>query len=370
LRIDDIEAVLKPAIEQARGLIAERRKSHPDLLHDDPYMEKLVSIIGKSVGVEPEKHAFDEACKRTQERIERKQPPGFLDNKKPAPDRFGDVLIWFELLDFAKSVKKPIILVTDDEKEDWWQIFDGQKLGPQPELREEMRKFAGVEFSLTDPAYFMESVGNQLKVEAAKGSVDDAVKVAAEVRERFIYRVKNLADDTVEPLQATKARLFLNDPRHSPIRKAEPAIRRWILRLVPGATVSRRSEDAYDFVFQTGVGPLVGVDIVTARNQFYGQTIMRIRDRFLRAHYEISSGHIEDFLLVVLSESEEEAQQFANRIVGREIEPRYSMSIGYLNSEGEYEEFQPIGGSVMSRRSARKSTLPREETIDSKDVET
>jgi len=36
-------------------------------------------------------------------RIKAKKPPGFKDDEKDAPNKYGDVVIWFQLLDLARQ---------------------------------------------------------------------------------------------------------------------------------------------------------------------------------------------------------------------------------------------------------------------------
>ena len=62
--------------------------------------------------------------------------------------KFGDLVIWKELIKRAKKEGCPVIFVTDDQKEDWF-VKDGKKaiLG-RPELIREMKKEAGQDFLL------------------------------------------------------------------------------------------------------------------------------------------------------------------------------------------------------------------------------
>jgi hypothetical protein len=143
LQLDKIEEVLRPAIDQAKQFVDAQRSAHPNLIQDDTYLERLAEIIGPNVGEEPEQSAFDKRCAESQVRIDQEKPPGYKDAKKPAPERYGDVLIWYELLDKAEASKQPVVFITDDNKEDWWQIVAGKNLGPRPELRKEMRKTVG-----------------------------------------------------------------------------------------------------------------------------------------------------------------------------------------------------------------------------------
>ena len=80
-------------------------------------MTTLIQNVGKPHG--DLDTLYDQARRRYAARI----PPGFADHKeKGEPDSFGDYIGWVQLLDYAKESKKPAILITDDSKEDWWQI--------------------------------------------------------------------------------------------------------------------------------------------------------------------------------------------------------------------------------------------------------
>jgi PIN like domain len=76
-----------------------------------------------------------------EERFRILRPPGFSDAKnKGVPEKYADVVIWFELIEHAKTEKKPLIFVTDDRKEDWWVKKNGKTISPRPELLEEFQK--------------------------------------------------------------------------------------------------------------------------------------------------------------------------------------------------------------------------------------
>lgn len=54
-------------------------------------------------------------------RYKYKIPPGFEDLKKEGIDKFGDLIVWKQILELPKSMKvENIIFITNDEKDDWW----------------------------------------------------------------------------------------------------------------------------------------------------------------------------------------------------------------------------------------------------------
>src|SRR5437667_3619244 len=132
LNVEELDGILRPAVEQATMLIQQQGASHPDLIANDTYLEELVSIVEFRIGHERNDEQFKSDCEKAKQRLDQQIPPGYRDAKKPSPDCYGDVFIWFELMELAKEKKRPIVFVTDDDKEDWWLIVAGKKLGPRP----------------------------------------------------------------------------------------------------------------------------------------------------------------------------------------------------------------------------------------------
>jgi len=93
------------------------------------------------------------------------------------------VIIWFQIIDYAKQEKRPIILVVDDVKEDWWQQVHGRKLGPRIELRQEMQKKADVLFYMYTADNFIQKAQDFLQLQVQKETIE-------EVRENRIQEAK------------------------------------------------------------------------------------------------------------------------------------------------------------------------------------
>ena len=73
----------------------------------------------------------------------------------------------------AKAVEKPIIVVTDDVKDDWWQEFHGAKVGPRPELVEEMLEYACQRFYLYTLSQFLDYASAFLKRKVDKIAIEE-----------------------------------------------------------------------------------------------------------------------------------------------------------------------------------------------------
>ena len=95
--------------------------------------------------------------KEGDDRYSKKIPPGYKDAKKDSGDldKFGDLIIWKEMMAKAKADKRPVIFISDDVKEDWWWIHKGRKLGPRPELVEEFKNESGQGFHIYEFSQFL-----------------------------------------------------------------------------------------------------------------------------------------------------------------------------------------------------------------------
>ena len=125
----------------------------------DPVLKALTEIFEGRVGEPYSDEECGKICEQGRERYSARIPPGFSDADKPEPGRYGDLILWHQLIDRAKSAGKPAILVTGDEKDDWWRKVRGQTVGPQPALVQEMLSEAGQQFYMYKPDRFADVAG-------------------------------------------------------------------------------------------------------------------------------------------------------------------------------------------------------------------
>jgi len=109
----------------------------------DAVTQALLPLLVNRVGapLDPEKHGA--ALIEARRRAELGLPPGFRDAKKEGGGSvdgvIGDYLVWLQSMIEAESRSLPLVLVTADEKDDWWWRHRGQLLGPRSELAEEFQ---------------------------------------------------------------------------------------------------------------------------------------------------------------------------------------------------------------------------------------
>jgi hypothetical protein len=213
---EQLTQILDRAHNKIKEILNESSSNYPNLLEDDIFLKRISQVFDKKVGQPYSEEDFAKHCKEAGKRFEQRKPPGYKDAKKNEPERYGDVVIWLQLIDHAKSEQKPIVFVTDDEKEDWWLEHKGKTLGPRPELIQEMLEKAGVAFYLYTGDRFLEYAASFLKLEDEPEIVEEAKDVRhQEEAENIVHleiddaEVRSLDEPNLERLKA----VGLNEPR-------------------------------------------------------------------------------------------------------------------------------------------------------------
>lgn len=112
-------------------------------------------------------------CEEADARFARREPPGYMDAGKPNGG-YGDFLLWEQLIERAKIDRRPMVLVTNDKKEDWWRLLEGRTpMNARFELVAEMRLRAGVDFYTLTFEDFLTSLSADPTSGINESAVDD-----------------------------------------------------------------------------------------------------------------------------------------------------------------------------------------------------
>ena len=167
-------------VEKTLGLLNDlesdlkkRQEEREKLLSDDPLQIRLGNLFTDKVGERFTEKKEQEIYQRGDERFELKIPPGYMDSAKSESKKYGDLKIWFEIIDYAKREKKNIIFITDDSKEDWWLEHKGRIIGPRPELIDEIQNEAEISFYMYRPGVFMQYANEHLQQEIKPESISE-----------------------------------------------------------------------------------------------------------------------------------------------------------------------------------------------------
>jgi hypothetical protein len=90
---------------------------------------------------------YEQKVQQALARIDENIPPGFGDIGKKGASKAGDVMLWFQMIDYAKEQQKPILFVTrDTNKSDWFMKSRGGNVQPLPQLINEFMGSTGQYF--------------------------------------------------------------------------------------------------------------------------------------------------------------------------------------------------------------------------------
>lgn len=146
--VDDLHrelAALLDALKITTKEFFEERKSLQLSSHYWNGSDKVMELVQKveqygHVLPSPSQEEIFKWCEEGQDRYKKEIPPGFKDAKnKDGVRKYGDLIIWKELLKFACEQKKDIIFITDDVKADWWETDNDQRVF-HPMLINEFKK--------------------------------------------------------------------------------------------------------------------------------------------------------------------------------------------------------------------------------------
>lgn len=187
--LDDLSSAISAAVVKARENLDAVTKEHPKYLSEDPVLERLLKLFEGRVGTAPSQERYAELLAEGRKRHEAKIPPGYLDKKKEGDRRLGDYLLWAQTIDHGKTAAAPVILVTSESDEDWWQIESGKTLGPRQEMVEEFWRATGQPVFLYQTQHFL-SLAEEL---AGRKVSEEAV---ADIRSLGVRRARSRAGNS------------------------------------------------------------------------------------------------------------------------------------------------------------------------------
>ncbi|GAA2306564.1 PIN domain-containing protein [Streptomyces kunmingensis] len=199
-------------------LTAGRLASH------DPVLEKLSILLDGKVGEEPDEAkrlAFEAEARH---RGEAEIPPGYKDYKNKGDAGLGDCLIWLQMVEHASANKRSILFVSTDVKEDWIRHQCGLTIGPRPELLEDMRSRAGVDYHHITLSELLSLSGKVLEVAVSQNTINQAlVRQQAQVRLRELKNqratIAGELDRVTKEMAAGKELIQMQDTEASKITK-------------------------------------------------------------------------------------------------------------------------------------------------------
>lgn len=121
---DKIKEIINKYTEMMKKEIFENKEPKKDIIA----LRNNICDLLTNVGIPYSNGQKKELLPEIEEKYKAQIIPGYADlTTKTGDNKYNDALIWYQTKDYSKSVKKNILFVTADIKEDWWTIIDKKK---------------------------------------------------------------------------------------------------------------------------------------------------------------------------------------------------------------------------------------------------
>lgn len=332
-------------------------EAQQNLTSADPLLNKIEALFAGRVGSPPKsQEELNQLYDEAETRFKFKIPPGFQDAYKDSEEsdehihqgiiykrKFGDFLVWHQLLDYAKTNSlKSIIFVTDDGKDDWWWKIqaDGTKtIGPRPELVEEANRIASIsDFLMYNSEGFLKYAKEFLRAQVSDETINEV---------RDVSSVKSTMDISFREMREMSLR-------------AEKAVLKWLENKFHDVQENRAGFP--DFTAYRGE-KILGFEVRMIRKPRF--IMHRLREDIYRAYYEVNEGGFDEISIVFLVNSSEEIDEL-KKVVFRtsmnEMPENLRIIIGvYEDQESGDGVFTPYENFALkeANKGSQRTLFPR-----------
>ncbi|WP_427763302.1 PIN domain-containing protein [Streptomyces sp. DSM 41931] len=181
---DDDKRLLTDPIEEAFNRVEAEVRRHSDafdlslakVVRNDPVLSSLARILDGKTGDPFSDEDSSALISSFQERVAEQVPPGYRDAGK-TENAHGDYFVWEQLLREAALRQTPVLLVTNDIKDDWVKKEAGLVVGARPELLAEFRERCAQDLLMTQLPQFLGMAKEVLGASVSQSTMQQAKNV-------------------------------------------------------------------------------------------------------------------------------------------------------------------------------------------------
>lgn len=166
-------------LESQRSVLLSR-------LTKDEILQFVEQTFEGKTGEPFDKKVLDALVAEGEMRYKSEIPPGYRDSKKDITDdpyrRFGDLIVWKQLLHQAQAEQCSVVFITDDKKDDWWIEQSGRTIGPRTELREEFIGQVQKNFWMYTVDKFIEEAARASQTIVSDKVIEEILEVREEIK--------------------------------------------------------------------------------------------------------------------------------------------------------------------------------------------
>lgn len=184
ISLEKIERSLIKSKDAIKKNLELSKSKHPIHLDKDFIFDSITHLYNGRIGENYDEKRYQDLFSDAKKRYENKVPPGYADesNKKDKSkhELYGDYILWLQVIEKSKIDKRDIILVSNDEKEDWRDVCHGENISPRKELIREFENETGQKILIYNSQRFLEYA----KQNNAKVSTKTMKEITAETNRR------------------------------------------------------------------------------------------------------------------------------------------------------------------------------------------
>lgn len=169
----------KTAIEKS---LLPQKEAHPVIVDtNDVVLNTITELFEGRTG---ENFSEEDLCKiygEGEKRYAHKVPPGYCDKKDkkscPPQELYGDLILWKQIIKWSAEQSVDIILVSSEEKEDWWNIADDETKSPKVEMLKEFIEQTHRKVLIYSKTAFLENAKKNKNVRITQRTIKEVEKV-------------------------------------------------------------------------------------------------------------------------------------------------------------------------------------------------
>ena len=204
--------------------LENRQKTYLSLVSDDSIKVRIGDLLNGRVGQPYSEQQLNEVSVEGEQRYLENIPPGFEDGGK-MPEatttklklkKFGDLILWKQIIDKAVSLDKPVVLVTGEKKDDWWLKSSKGLVSALPALTKEFMAAVKQDFYLYATDRFLLKANDYLKQSTSAVVVEEVRAINKADADSYTKNIQNyiassMSDKVALDPWAQRINLHLND---------------------------------------------------------------------------------------------------------------------------------------------------------------
>lgn len=297
------------ALENASNALVKARAEAKQQISADTLHARVVELFRGRTGEAYPIGKLLDIYRQAEERFRHGIPPGYADQGKENSSRYGDVLLWFQTIDYARTMEQPIVLVTGDQKPDWIERPEGAPRRVRPELIHEMLHEAGVQLHVCTLKEFLNSGKSYLGTSISEQTLAEVERIE-EVR---------------------------GDPYRLATDRSVAAVAQLLEERYPGSTLRRARDEGFDFILQHPNGATLGAEVMYQWASKADQVGFRIADFLRRREQSLLTESAAQIAIYLSTDDAAASRDFVEAVrplKGRV--PPATVFIGSLSPEEEY----------------------------------